>query len=120
MWIGKDANVEEKKKALETAIEYVKGDSSGRTVDDTVMMQIKQGFEPPNFTAHFFAWDPEKWSNGLSYEELKASLNGTGDASGPELGASITAALEDYSDARKCVDPLLLRRGRLPCSIRPA
>lgn len=120
VWIGNDANVEEKKKALETAIEYVKGDTSGRTVDDTVMMQIKQGFEPPNFTAHFFAWDPEKWSNGMSYEDMKAALDGTGDGSGPELGggdlggSSITAALEDYSDSRKFPYADLKNNANLP------
>jgi len=102
VWVGSEAKADEKKRALETAIEYVKGDTSGRTIDDTVMMQIKQGFEPPNFTAHFFAWDPDKWSKGLSYEELKASLNGTGSDEAPEMGmASITAALEEFSTDKK-------------------
>jgi len=102
VWIGKDANVEEKKKALETAMEYVKGDTSGRTVEDTVMMQIKQGFEPPNFTANFFAWDPEKWSNGKSYEEMKAELSGSGSDAGPPMGVvTLTDALESFSTDQK-------------------
>merc|ERR1712146_754350 len=61
-------------------------------------VQIKQGFEPPNFTAHFHAWNPDKWSGGLSYEEMKASLNGSGDNSGPALGGeSISEALKEFS-----------------------
>ena len=51
VWIGKGANAEEKKKSLETAIEYIKSDPSGRTVQNTVLITLKQGFEPPSFTS---------------------------------------------------------------------
>jgi len=78
VWIGKGANTEEKKKSLETAVEYIKADKSGRTVNDTVLATIKQGFEPLNFTCHFFAWDAEKWSNGKTYEQIKAELTAAG------------------------------------------
>merc|ERR1712086_505119 len=31
---------------------------------------VKQGQEPPNFQCHFFGWDPKKWSDGKTYEQL--------------------------------------------------
>ncbi|XP_041362840.1 advillin-like [Gigantopelta aegis] len=71
VWVGKGANEIEKKESLTTAMEYLKTDPAGRSVDTTLIMQVKQGFEPPNFTGHFHAWDPERWSHGKSYEEIK-------------------------------------------------
>jgi len=99
VWIGKGAKPEEKKDALKTAMEYIQTDPSGRTVDGTVMMQLKQGFEPPNFTCHFHAWDPEKWSKGKSYDELKQEIaaGNAGDAAGP---VAISAALDKITTAK--------------------
>lgn len=42
--------------------DYVRSDPSGRTLDDTMIIQVKQGYEPLNFTGHFQAWDRDKWS----------------------------------------------------------
>ena len=47
---------------------YIKSDETGRTVENTNIMQVKQGYEPLNFTGYFQAWDPEKWS--VRYEHL--------------------------------------------------
>eukprot|EP00056_Hartaetosiga_gracilis_P012462 m.198992 g.198992 ORF g.198992 m.198992 type:complete len:666 (-) comp13692_c2_seq2:133-2130(-) len=107
VWIGKGANAIEKKGALEAAFEYVKTDPSGRTVDDTCIMQVKQGFEPTNFRCNFHAWDDDKWSSGLSYEELKA-----------KLGAAVevqdaSEALDEWSGNKK-YPYTLLRDGPLP------
>lgn len=71
IWIGKEANDTEKKEAMKTALEYIKTDPFGRTVDNTSILTIKQGFEPLAFTGHFGAWDAEKWSQGKTYEDLK-------------------------------------------------
>ena len=95
VWIGNGANTEEKKKSLETAINYVKTDTSGRTVESTVFVTVKQGFEPPNFTGHFFAWNSNKWSNGQSYEEMKKALVAGG--AGGELTSSVAAELAKFS-----------------------
>jgi len=76
VWIGKGANAIEKKEALSAAMNYIKSDKSGRTVENTNILQVKQGFEPLNFTGNFLAWDPEKWSSGKTYEEIKAELGG--------------------------------------------
>ena len=92
VWIGKGANAEEKKKSLETAIEYIKTDPSGRKVETTVLATIKQGFEPPNFTSHFFAWDSEKWSSGKTYEQLKAEAMAGGNA-----GSLVTSVSESLA-----------------------
>ncbi|XP_067673342.1 advillin-like [Haliotis asinina] len=74
VWIGKGANEVERKESLSTAMEYIRTDPAGRTPDNTLIMQIKQGFEPLHFTGHFHAWDPDKWSYGKSYEDMKREL----------------------------------------------
>lgn len=97
VWIGNGANTEEKKKSLETAIEYIKTDTSGRTVEETTFVTVKQGFEPPNFTGHFGAWNPSKWSNGQSYAELKKALA----SGGGELTTSLSAELSKFTVSAK-------------------
>ncbi|EDV22114.1 uncharacterized protein TRIADDRAFT_29447 [Trichoplax adhaerens] len=74
LWIGERARPEEKKAALQVAVKYIKSDTSGRDMNNTVMAQVKQGREPIAFTCNFVAWDPNKWSNGKSYADLKAEL----------------------------------------------
>ncbi|XP_015676131.1 advillin [Protobothrops mucrosquamatus] len=78
MWVGKEANEVEKKEALATAQEYLQTHPSGREVDTPILV-IKQGFEPPNFTGWFLAWDPNKWSEGKTYEQLKKELRDAND-----------------------------------------
>ncbi|XP_043939398.1 advillin [Protopterus annectens] len=73
LWIGKDANETEKKETLITAQEYLKTHPGNRDIHTPILI-IKQGFEPPTFTGWFCAWDPQKWSGGKSYEELKREL----------------------------------------------
>ena len=98
VWIGSGANAVEKKGALETAMKYVETDTSGRKVDDTSFMQIKLGFEPPSFTAQFHAWDPAKWSNGKSYEELKKEM-AAGNAGVKDLATNVQAELAKFTGA---------------------
>ncbi|XP_036400922.1 villin-1 [Megalops cyprinoides] len=73
LWIGKGANETEKEAAITTAQEYLRTHPGGRDVETPILL-IKQGFEPPNFTGWFHAWDPNMWSGGKSYEQLKAEL----------------------------------------------
>ena len=96
VWIGSKANAEEKKGALQAAIDYIKTDGSSRTEEDTAIIVIKQGFEPPNFTCHFHAWDPSKWSSGQSYEQMVASLG-----SAAVGGVSAKDELTKYTGSRK-------------------
>jgi hypothetical protein len=97
VWIGKGANVEEKKAALETAVEYIKTDQSGRTIKNTVLATLKQGYEPPNFTCHFIAWNPDKWSQGKTYEQLKAEAQAAGNTS--VLQGSVQESLSKFTNA---------------------
>ncbi|TKS71502.1 Advillin p92 [Collichthys lucidus] len=73
LWIGKEANEVERKEAVVTSREYLRTHPGDRDPDTSIVL-IKQGFEPPTFTGWFMAWDPSKWSRGLSYEELKKEL----------------------------------------------
>ncbi|XP_075465787.1 villin-1 [Ascaphus truei] len=72
-WIGKDANETEKKEAAFTVQEYLKSHPSARDLNTPIIV-VKQGYEPPTFTGWFLAWDPFKWSNTKSYEDLKSEL----------------------------------------------
>lgn len=81
LWIGKEANEEERKQALETCQEYLRTHPGDRDPDTPIVL-IKQGFEPPTFTGWFTAWDSNKWSDGMSYEELKKEL---GEEAEPEV-----------------------------------
>ena len=98
IWVGKGANAEEKKNAMQTAIDYIKLDTSGRTVDNTTMMVLKQGYEPPHFTGHFIAWDSEKWSKGKTYEQIKAELM-AGGGSAALLGTSVQDSLSKLTQS---------------------
>ncbi|XP_063449448.1 advillin isoform X3 [Pan paniscus] len=73
LWIGAEANAMEKESALATAQQYLHTHPSGRDPDTPILI-IKQGFEPPIFTGWFLAWDPNIWSAGKTYEQLKEEL----------------------------------------------
>ncbi|XP_074140649.1 villin-like protein isoform X2 [Sminthopsis crassicaudata] len=73
LWIGKDSSAYEKKDSVAVAREYLKSHPAGRDPATPVIV-VKQGHEPLTFTGWFSAWDPYKWNNGRSYEELKSSL----------------------------------------------
>ena len=61
-----DANATERQAVLVTAKEYLLSDPSERNVDIPIMV-VKQGFEPPNFTGYFGAWDDGLWPEPVSY-----------------------------------------------------
>lgn len=77
LWIGKAANDVEKKESLTSAAEYLKTHPAQRD-PGTPVTTVTQGHEPLTFTGWFSAWDPHKWSDSRSYEDIKNSL---GDAS---------------------------------------
>ncbi|XP_023279228.1 advillin-like [Seriola lalandi dorsalis] len=70
LWIGKEANEVERKEAVVISQEYLYTHPGDRDQDTPIVM-VKQGFEPPTFTGWFTAWDPSIWSGGKSYEELR-------------------------------------------------
>ncbi|XP_034743191.1 scinderin like b isoform X2 [Etheostoma cragini] len=59
LWVGNEANAEEKTGAPKLAKEYVDSDPSGRK--GLPIITIKQGAEPPTFTGWFQAWDSKMW-----------------------------------------------------------
>lgn len=59
LWVGKDANEEEKTGAPKIAKDYVDSDPSGRK--GVPITTIKQGAELPTFTGWFQAWDAHMW-----------------------------------------------------------
>lgn len=87
VWIGKNSNKEEKEQAMTTAKEYVETDPSGRDLEATSLIIIKQGFEPLNFTGYFHAWDPKLFENAVSEEDLRKKLD--------KQNATITVSLSE-------------------------
>uniref|UniRef100_A0A8C3I2K8 Villin like n=2 Tax=Chrysemys picta bellii TaxID=8478 RepID=A0A8C3I2K8_CHRPI len=73
LWIGKTSNTYERNEAISSAKDYLKTHPAGRDLATPIIM-VKQGYEPLTFTGWFSAWDPYKWSDGKSYEEMKNSL----------------------------------------------
>ncbi|GCB69103.1 hypothetical protein scyTo_0005420 [Scyliorhinus torazame] len=61
VWIGKEAQVEEKAEAPKSAKEYIETDPSNRDKRTPIVI-IKQEFEPPSFTGWFLGWDYDYWS----------------------------------------------------------
>ncbi|XP_077176802.1 villin-1 isoform X2 [Paroedura picta] len=93
-WIGKEANETEKEAAAITAQEYLRSHPSGRDLDTPIVI-VKQGCEPPTFIGWFLAWDPLKWTDKKTYEELKAELGD--DMSLGELTSEIVEAREVFT-----------------------
>ncbi|XP_074484132.1 scinderin isoform X1 [Sebastes fasciatus] len=62
VWIGKDANEVERSESVRSAKQYIETDPSGRD-QQTPVVVVKQGHEPPTFTGWFLAWDPSHWDS---------------------------------------------------------
>ncbi|KAK2862272.1 hypothetical protein Q5P01_001805 [Channa striata] len=91
LWIGKEANEVERTEAVVTSEEYLRTHPGARDPHTPIVL-VKQGFEPPTFTGWFTAWDPSKWSGGLSYEELKKEL---GDFTSPVILTTENKSVEN-------------------------
>jgi hypothetical protein len=75
VWVGSDANKNEKQMAFQAAIDFVQNAPDGRD-KDTPILKVDPGREPPMFTAHFFGWDDSKFSTGDPYLEKLKALKG--------------------------------------------
>ncbi|KAJ8415954.1 hypothetical protein AAFF_G00405110 [Aldrovandia affinis] len=62
IWIGKDANETEKTESLKSAKTYIETDPGGRD-KGTLVVIVKQGYEPPTFTGWFLGWDASRWDS---------------------------------------------------------
>uniref|UniRef100_A0A8C9YUV9 Gelsolin n=1 Tax=Sander lucioperca TaxID=283035 RepID=A0A8C9YUV9_SANLU len=72
VWIGNEAQEEEKTEAMASAVRYIETDPANRDLR-TPIVKIKQGFEPPTFTGWFLGWDHEYWTSD-PLERTMASL----------------------------------------------
>lgn len=73
IWVGKDSRKDEQKATLELAMEYLRTDPTGRGTG-TPIIQIKQGYEPPNFTGFFGAWNTKLWNESKSFEDMRDEM----------------------------------------------
>uniref|UniRef100_A0A672P1L6 Gelsolin n=1 Tax=Sinocyclocheilus grahami TaxID=75366 RepID=A0A672P1L6_SINGR len=62
VWIGNEANEDEKSEAVTSAAKYIESDPASRD-KRTPIVTVKQGFEPPTFTGWFLGWDHDFWSS---------------------------------------------------------
>ncbi|KAM6985207.1 gelsolin a isoform 1-T1 [Aplochiton taeniatus] len=62
VWIGNEAQEEEKTEAMTSAVRYIESDPANRD-RRTPIVKIKQGSEPPTFTGWFLGWDHEYWTS---------------------------------------------------------
>uniref|UniRef100_A0ABM5F7C1 Gelsolin n=2 Tax=Pogona vitticeps TaxID=103695 RepID=A0ABM5F7C1_9SAUR len=60
IWIGKDAQEEEKTEAQTSARRYIETDPANRDRRTPITL-IRQGFEPPTFTGWFLGWEDDYW-----------------------------------------------------------
>eukprot|EP01024_Parvocaulis_polyphysoides_P040084 TRINITY_DN3640_c0_g4_i2.p1 TRINITY_DN3640_c0_g4~~TRINITY_DN3640_c0_g4_i2.p1 ORF type:complete len:918 (-),score=215.37 TRINITY_DN3640_c0_g4_i2:1688-4390(-) len=75
LWMGRSANENERTKAVEVAMDYIKAISAidGRD-PETPITKVKQGHEIPMFTMYFVGWDPESEKEAQSYDDRVAEM----------------------------------------------
>ncbi|XP_063000989.1 gelsolin isoform X2 [Elgaria multicarinata webbii] len=61
VWVGKDAQEEEKTEAQTSARRYIETDPANRDARTPITL-IRQGFEPPTFTGWFLGWEDDYWN----------------------------------------------------------
>ncbi|KAL7643355.1 UNVERIFIED_CONTAM: hypothetical protein RMT77_006647 [Armadillidium vulgare] len=73
VWLGRNSNRQEQREAENLVFDYLKTDPAGRS-DGTTILKIKQGFEPPNFTGFFGAWNNNLWNENETYGDISKRL----------------------------------------------
>jgi len=68
LWIGSEANHLEKTKAVETAKAYIE---AMKYSEDTSVIAVSSGSEPPLFTANFLGWAPDTKKKFIDPYEAK-------------------------------------------------
>ena len=109
VWVGRGANEIEKKESLKTATDYIQSDPSNRNVDSTLLIQVKQGFEPPNFSAYFLGWNPNLWSQSTSYEVYRKQVS--------QGVTAVATEMEKYSDSKKYKYEELKGKDNVPAGV---
>ncbi|XP_075250157.1 advillin-like isoform X2 [Convolutriloba macropyga] len=78
VWVGNRSNPEERRKAMETARQYVQTDPCKRESTLSIY-QVKQGHEPIIFTGFFHGWSPDRFQTSAKYIQMRAQLSGQSD-----------------------------------------
>lgn len=73
LWIGKEAQHDEKKYAVKSACEYLETDPSCRPTDIPIY-RVNQGHEPPIFTGFFNVWNENTWRDAIKFEQIQKEL----------------------------------------------
>ncbi|XP_018087385.1 gelsolin isoform X2 [Xenopus laevis] len=60
VWVGNEAQEDEKKEAIASAYKYIESDPANRDKRTPVAI-TKQGFEPPTFIGWFLGWEADYW-----------------------------------------------------------
>jgi len=121
LWYGKDSNKTEQQGSIQMAQKYLSTDPTGRD-QDTPILIVKQGLEPPTFTGFFGAWDRSLWNHNQTYEELKAQLK----SEQPVLSASAVGILQtngnNFATVKKySIDKLKEKDAeKLPSDVNPS
>ncbi|XP_006512124.1 villin-like protein isoform X2 [Mus musculus] len=92
LWLGEAAG-EWKKEAVAWGLEYLRTHPAERSLATPIFV-VKQGHEPATFTGWFVTWDPYKWMNSQSYEEMVGNSLGPGSAI-----SEMTAAFKGSQDS---------------------
>ncbi|XP_059047290.1 gelsolin, cytoplasmic-like [Achroia grisella] len=73
MYLWQGANIPERVKSARSEIikEYIEDDGLERTVDNALVVTVKQGKEPAVFKKLFPSWDADMWENQTSYDDIK-------------------------------------------------
>ena len=91
MWVGIDANEEEKKLSVQAAADYLASHPADRS-EKTPLVTVKQGYEPFNFIGWFQAWDPNFWGE-VEWDEFVAT--------GVKTNKSLSLDFESLENAQK-------------------
>eukprot|EP00964_Phaeocystis_antarctica_P121276 scaffold84956_cov30-Phaeocystis_antarctica.AAC.1 len=77
VWVGNDANEQEKSMALTTAAEYAKANGYS---EDLATILVHSGSEPGMFTCNFLGWDAEATKKFMDPYEAKLAAAMAGNA----------------------------------------
>jgi len=98
LWIGNNSNKEERDMIVKMAMEYLRTDPSNRD-DNTAIVMVKQGYEPPTFTGFFGVWDTSLWNENKSFEQVRSELEGRNPVL--ELDPQLTEGPNSFSEFPK-------------------
>eukprot|EP00899_Mesostigma_viride_P002146 jgi/Mesvir1/11932/Mv00268-RA.1 len=99
VWQGRHAREDEKRLGLDAAKKYLAAVSSvdGRSPDDTTMMLVPEGEEPPMFTRYFLGW---QWNATGFVDPYQKRLQELNQQQRGVVGEEVSAILSRMSSAR--------------------